>query len=597
MFRSRKKRSIKKKTLRSVAPEGKKTGLLSSPAPDRTVTQKASEIVRTPVRHGFAKKGDLIAVIHPPISGKDGKNVLGEPIPARRVETPRLIAGRNVKVEKGSSYFMAVDGMVELLKDNRGNYYISGRLYRHGKFEIDLSDDEMEAYLTVIPPLGGARPVTTEMVLDRCASMGITVGMDEEAVRRVVDKANDDKETAERVLIASGEKPVHGSDRVFEYKVRLASGSKLELKEDGRTDFKEYDLITRVKKDDLIAVVTRPKTKMRDGQTVKGETVRAQSGRSVEVSAGRNVRVEEDEEEIRYYSEIDGQLLTRDKGVSVEPLMTVRGDVGPKTGNINFDGTLLIQGNVNDNYEVRAGKDITIQGNVGSASIRSGGNIIVKNGVIGKYKGLISAAGDVTLKFTENTNILAAGDIIIQRAALNCRLVSGGRVISTLEKGQIVGGEIKARGGLEVKILGNESENRMSVHTGIDFLTENRLKEITQKREKYEQSQQKLTLLLDRIKRAEEEQGLLPDRLKTAYEEARKKRAIITLAVDNLKKKEKDCIVRLSEIGDAEVRVLEYLHKGVKVFFGTTSYEPETTKRAVRVYYNREYRRVEVSNL
>jgi uncharacterized protein (DUF342 family) len=597
MFRSQKKRGKKKKNLRNISPAVKKTGGPPSAVSNRIVTQKPAEVVRTPVRHGFARKGDLIAVIHPPTSGKDGKNVLGEPIPARKVETPRLIAGRNVKVEKGSAYFINVDGMVELLKDNRGNYYISGRLYRHGKFEIELSDDEMEAYLTVVPPLGGARPVTSETVIERCTAMGITVKLDEEAIRRVIDEANDEKKTIERVLIASSEKPVHGTDGNFEYRVRLASGSKLELKEDGRTDFKEYDLITRVRKDDLIAVVKRPGKDMRDGQTVKGEKIRAQSGKMEGVTAGRNVRVEEKEDEICYYSEIDGQLLTRDNGISVEPLMTVKGDVGPKTGNINFDGTLLVQGNVNDGYQVRAGKDITIQGNVGSAYIRSGGSIIVKNGVIGKYKGLISAGGDITLKFTENSNIEAAGNIMIQRAALNCRLTTGGRVISIQEKGQIVGGEIKARGGLEVKILGNESEHKMSVHAGIDFLLEKRLKEIREKRAKYDQSLLKLGLLMDKIKQAEEAQGVLPDRLKTAYKEARKKRTIIMLAVENLKNKEKDCIVRLSEIEDVEVRALEYLHKGVKVFFGTASYEPETTKRAVRVYYNREYRKVEVSNL
>lgn len=597
MFRLRTKRVKKKQKLRKTTPVVKKTGDPPPAVHNRNVTENTKEIERTPVRQGFAKKGDLIAVIHPPLLGKEGKSVLGEPLPAREVKTPRLIAGRNVKVIKGTSYFMGVDGMVELFKDNKGNYYVSGRLYRHGKFEIDLSDDEMKAYLTVLPPLGGARPITAEAVLERIASMGLKVGLNEDAVRRALDEAETEKTTVERFPIASGKNPVHGADASFEFRVRLASGSRLSLKEDGRTDFKDYDLITRVKKDELIAVMKKPGGGYSDGQTVKGEKVRARSGEAVSVTAGRNVRVEEKEEEAYYFSEIDGQLLSRDKSISVEPLMTVRGDVGPKTGNIDFDGTLLIQGNVNDNYRVRAGKDVTILGNVGSAYIQSGGSIVVKNGVIGKYKGLLSAGRNVTLKFAENSNILAKGSIIIQRAALNCRLTAGERVISTLEKGQVVGGEIKARRGLEVKILGNESEHRISVHAGVDFLLENSLKETKEKRATYEQSLQKLQILMDKIKRAEEVQGGLTDRLKAAYEEARKKRMIIMLAVENLKNKEKDFLVRLSEIEDVEVRALEYLHKGVKVYFGQASYEPEVTKRAVSIRYNREYRRVEVSNL
>jgi uncharacterized protein (DUF342 family) len=579
--------------------QSKKKGNIpkSTKISDKTVAIPKVEIERQLVKRGFARKGELIAVIHPPVLGRDGKNVLGEPISAKKVDVPRLIAGRNVKVEKGTSYFIVVDGMVEVQKDDRGNYYIHGKLYRYGSFSIDLSDDEMAAFLTVVPPVGGARPVTAQEVLDQCGVMGISVGLNETAVKRTVNEANEQKRTIDSVTIAQGEEPIHGEDASFEYRVRLASGSRFEIREDGRTDFKEHDLITNVKKDQLIAVMKRPQEGVKDGRTVMGEVLKAVRGRDVEMGVGKNVRVEEENGIVNYYSLVDGQLLTHRNTLTVEPVMVVKGDVGPKTGNIDFNGFVIIHGNVNDNYRVRAGEDITVQGNVGSAYLHSGGSIVIKNGVIGKYKGLVSAEGDITLKFAENSNIQALGNIVIQRAALNCKLLAGGKVISTQEKGQVVGGEIKAKSGLEVKILGNESENNMSVQVGTDFFLETCIKDIKDKVGKYEKALSKLDLLLDKLRREEELQGELPDRLKTVHSEARKKSTIIKLAIDNLQKKERDCLVKLNEIEDSEVVVSENLHKGVKIQFGAASYEPEATKRAVKVYYNRKYRKVDIARL
>ena len=564
---------------------------------EQSVHGRNQEIEISLVKSGFARKGDLIAVVHPPVHGKEGRNVHGEPIPAKQVKIPSLIAGMNVRVKNVTSYFMNVNGIVEVMKDSEGCYRISGKLYRHGGFGIDLSDDEMTAFLTVTPSFGGAPAATVEEVLDQCRDMGISVGVNETSIRKTVVEANEKKNTVENVPIAQGKNPVHGEDGTFEYRVRLASGSRFALKADGRIDFKDSDLITRVKKDELIAVRRRAQEGVENGKTVRGGVIKAAKGQDVDVEAGTNIRVEEKDGVFNYYSRIDGQLLIHENILSVEPLMVIKGDVGPETGNIDFNGSLAVLGNINDGYRVRAGKDITVQGNVGSAYLQSGGSIMIKNGVIGKYKGLVSAKGDITFKFAENSNIQAVGDMIIQRAALNCKLLAGGRVISTEEKGHVVGGEIKARGGLEVKVLGNDSEAKMSVAVGTDFFLENRIIEMRQKVETYEQSLGRFELLLGKLKRAEESCGELSDSLKNVYTEARKKSTIIKLTIDNLKKKERDFFIQFNEIQDSEVVVYESLHKGVKIQFGKAGYEPETTRMAVKVFYDHTYRKIAVANL
>ncbi len=581
-----KKREKKSKKVQPVKPRVEK----------KRVKEKV-KVERVLVKKGFARKGDLIATLKPGVNGKDGKNIFGETISAKEVKGPRLIAGKYVKVENGVSYYMNVDGIVEVLKDEKENYFIKGRLYKHGRFNIEVSDDEMEAFLTVIPSFGGAKTVNPDEVFETCKKEGIAFGLNEDKIRETIQKAETERVSVDNVLIAEGEEPVNGDDGKFEFKVKLASGSKIEIMEDGRTDYKAYDLITRVKEGDLVAVVTKPKSGVKDGHTVKGETIGAEKGHDVEVIIGNNVKVEDKGDTISYYSRINGQLLTEGKNLSIEPLMIIEGDVGPKTGNISFDGVVFIKGNVNDGYRVYAKKDLNVQGNVSSAFLNSDGNINIKNGVIGRYKGLVSAKGDITLKFAENSNIQAVGNIYIQRAALNCKLTSGNKIVSKQEKGQLIGGEIRAKKGIEVKFLGNDSESKMDVYVGLDFFLERQLQELKEKLHKYEESLKKIILLLEKLEKVAEVEGGLTDKLEKVHSEACKKKTLVKIAIDNLRKKEREHLMKLSEVEESKIVVYETLYRGVKIHFGMATYEPNNAIMGVKIYYNNKFRKIDVVSI
>ena len=53
------------------------------------------------------------------------------------------------------------------------------------------------------------------------------------------------------------------------------------------------------------------------------------------------------------------------------------------SGNIQFDGSVVIQGDVAKGMSVKATGDIEVAGIVEMASLEAGGNITVKSGVIG----------------------------------------------------------------------------------------------------------------------------------------------------------------------------------------------------------------------
>ncbi len=552
---------------------------------------------RVLVKKGYARKGDLIATVHPAVLGKEGKNILGEPIPPKEVYQPKLIAGKNVKVEDGTKYFLTTDGIVEVLKDSRGVFYIKGKIYRHGSYKITVSDDEMKAYLTVIPPIGGGRSLNADEIIEDCKKRGIVFGLKEKLIRETVAKAEENREAIRDVVIAEGEEPIDGEDGKLEFRVRLATGNRFKVLSNGKVDFKEQDLITAVEEGELIAVVKKPRSGQRDGHTVLGEKIEAKPGQQVTLEAGKNIRVEDKGDEIHFYAEISGQLIRERNSISIDPLYVIDSDVGAKTGNIGFKGAVLVKGNVNDGFKVQAMGNITIQGNVGKAIVQSKENVIVNNGFAGKHNGLIYAGKDVTIKFAENGTIKAGGNIFISRAALNCKLIAGDRVISVKEKGQIIGGMVKARRGLEAKIIGNELEHKMDIFIGLDYLTEEKLTEIKGKIAKYVQNLKKVELVIGKIKKINENSGMLSESLKKIYTDARKKKALLKIAIDNLKKKEEKCLQSLSQEEGAEIIVHESIYPGVKIYFGDKLYEIDSKKNNVKIVFDTNNQKVRVMPL
>ena len=563
---------------------------------EKTTPSKV-ENTKALVKRGYAREGDLIATVKPAVFGRDGKNVLGETIPASKVKVPRLVPGLNVTVEKGIHFFMRATGVVEIMEDEKGTSYIKGSMYRRGKCSVVVSSNEMSVVLSIVPAVGGASQISVHDILGELQSKGISFGIDKQAIEAAVEKVQVTGEVACDLVIARGEEPVHGKDGTLEFRVMQASGSSVKVRGDGSADFKDLDRVTSVKADQLLAFMKRETPGQKEGHTVKGEAVEALKGKPVDIELGDNIRVEDKGETVEYYTKINGQLVVDGKKMSVEPVLVIEGDVGPKTGNIRFSGIVHIKGSVQDTFNVFAKKGIVVGGNVGNAVIQTDGNLEVNGGIVGKNKGLVAVGGDVRVKFAENANIQAGKDIEIQRAALNCTMIAGARITSVQEKGQIIGGEIRAREGVEAKILGNDSEHRMEIHVGSDFSLQSRLEEIQTKIQKYDGALKKVLLVLEKLRKVNLDPAGLPDNLKKLYQDARKKGIVAKIAIHELKARETEIAAELDEVHEAEIVVRDTLYRGVKIHFGKSIYEPETGESNVKITYNKKKRSVEVERL
>ena len=108
---------------------------------------------------------------------------------------------------------------------------------------------------------------------------------------------------------------------------------------------------------------------------------------------------------VQLSAEINGQVVLTRGRICVEPLHRIAGNVGPKTGNINFLGSVYVGGTVLSGFEIKASGNVEIQGGIQKASVEAEGDIVVRSGIHGGK--VESTSGSVLAKFIQDAEIYA----------------------------------------------------------------------------------------------------------------------------------------------------------------------------------------------
>ena len=159
------------------------------------------------------------------------------------------------------------------------------------------------------------------------------------------------------------------------------------------------------------------------------------------MSECRNIHITEDKREI--YSEVSGHVTLVDDLVMVSDVYEVPANVDVSTGDIEYNGTVQVNGNVLTGYMIRATGDIIVNGVVEGAILISGGNIVLKRGMQGMSKGSLTAAGNITAKFIENSEVRCDGTLMCD-AVLHSDVESKNDISVLGKKGLINGGHIRS---------------------------------------------------------------------------------------------------------------------------------------------------------
>jgi uncharacterized protein (DUF342 family) len=326
------------------------------------------------------------------------------------------------------------------------------------RIQIEISGDRLSAYLTL--SVAEEELKTTALVKEIITEMnnqGIVYGVQKQTLLEGLCNAR-------KLLIAKGLAPVNGKDSIITmYKLKEYTP---EVKEDGKVDYYELNLINKVNEGEWLGSRTDA-TKGTIGKTVKGEPIPAVPGKTYALPYDRKTVREVYENGVTtLYSLRTGAAHYNGDKIAVSNLLEISGDVDFKTGNIDFDGFVSVKGIVGDNFSISADKDIEILGNLGIGSVKDivsrNGGIFIKGGIAGKGRSVVKSTADLYTKYISDATIICEGDVHISSYCFNSNIIAK-QVFIESPNGQIVGGTIQADFRVISSFIGNAGEKRTAI--------------------------------------------------------------------------------------------------------------------------------------
>lgn len=423
-----------------------------------------------------------------------------------------------------------------------------GEWVKVGEFEYDpaedaaltvsITDQEMKAYLTMLPPGEHGADPDPRAVMSFLHSNEVVEGIKEDVLQAICDEPV----YREPVLIAEGSKPVNGEDAKILYNFETDAQA-VKLKEtDGRVDFKDLNLVQNVVQGQVLAKKVPPQ-KGTGGRTVTGKLLPAKDGSDVRMQVGKNVRLSDDHNSA--IAEINGQVMISAGKIIVEPIYVVAGDVSLKTGNILFLGTVIVKGSVSDGFSVKASGNIEVHGSVGKSVLDAEGDVLVHQGITGKNTGTVTAGGDLYSKFIENAHVEAGGLVVVSDGIINSEVFSDQKVLCRGRRASIVGGSVRASEEINAKTLGSVAGMETRLEVGYDPKSKERLAELDTEREELRRKLDEVNLNMSTLKNIVKQRKKLSKERVESFKETKKRKAELD--------------ERLAEITEESKRIQDYL--------------------------------------
>jgi uncharacterized protein (DUF342 family) len=307
-------------------------------------------------------------------------------------------------------------------------------------YSLTFSTGNMEAYLTFH---GNRSALTIASLTALLKQNNICHGILVDGLNSILDGSDNQ----EPVLVARGDAPQMGPNGWYEYFFRTMLEKKPRVLEDGTVDYQNVDWFETVKAGQKLAYYHEAQPGI-DGHTVTGEVIKARKGIDQSILTGTGFYMSEDKK--TYYSQMDGKIQLIGTSMTISRYMEVD-DVTMATGNIRFDGSVRIRGNVGNGVIIDVADDLVIDGNVDGAKISCGGTILLKKGMNASGHGYIKATGNIVSKFFEAVKVESNADIRVNRS-LNSQLYAKGTIFSSLA---LTGGVAQAGNGMQLYNTGN----------------------------------------------------------------------------------------------------------------------------------------------
>ncbi|MBN1577134.1 MAG: DUF342 domain-containing protein [Chitinispirillaceae bacterium] len=399
-----------------------------------------------------------------------GKNVNGVPVIIEEVVTAEVALEDGVAFSPDQQKIIAqVDGIAYQIDSAIGIIPIDF----NGTFELEITPDNMAVLCTVHPPGPGGCLRGKEELLRLLSEKGVCSGILETDIDTMLALCGRGAYPSEPFTIARGIPPVNGNNGKLQYCFNTKTSLSPSINSEGHADYKSINIVNSIKGQQELVVLVPP-TPGSDGSDVLGHTLPAEPGNAAKLPQGPHTVIDRENPGL-LRAEVDGIVRLSGGVVEVCEGFVVPGDVDFSTGNINYNKSVVVNGDVKAGFKVHCGGDLQVNGTIEDCRITVGGNVLCKYGFVGQSKGVIDAKGDVNLGFMKNQTVRCFKNITIAKEALNCTLLSRDTIFVHGTPLSIVGGMVKARTSITAYAAGNHTGIRTLLEAGIDYLMEEEL--------------------------------------------------------------------------------------------------------------------------
>ena len=381
-------------------------------------------------------------------------------------------------INNGESYEVKEADVKRIVEkgDTEGNYEQIGTFIQNpvndAIISIDVTMDEMTCSIVATAPMSDGGEIQADYIERQLQKQNISIGINQEKINAFVDRPV----YGTPYVVAEGIKPIDGRDAYIQYNFET-DRSKIRMKESssGQVNFKELNQIQNVVEGQPLAqkmLAERGKA----GKTLYGRYLEARNGKDIPIPLGKNVRLDSDGRTI--LASCNGQVLLVGSKINVEPVMEVEA-VNIKTGNITFLGTVIVKGNVDDGFNVKASGNIEVYGTVGNSHIEADGDIIISVGIMGRDEGTVKCGRSLWAKFIQNATVDVEENIFVADGIINSNVTCNKRIILQGKRAAIIGGHLFATEEINAKTIGSNGGGSETVlEVGFDPRRKQRLDDL-----------------------------------------------------------------------------------------------------------------------
>jgi len=383
----------------------------------------------------------------------------------------------------------AVDGFLALCQQGAVAPMPIGRC-EDARFEFKLGADRLHVWLRLEPPRGGA-PATLAQLQAALVEQGIVYGVSEPALREALARGH-----CEDWLVAEGREPEPGTPTRFETLLRQAGAAGADDR--APVDYREYGALIVV--DPGTPLMRRhPARPGRPGIDVSGAAIAPREQPDLPFEAVSGAAPSPQDPDLLLAS-IAGLPSVGPRGVNVNPKVEVQ-DVDLQSGNIRFDGSVHVKGDIRAGMSLRVTGDVFVEGTVEAAELDLGGHLIVKGGIIGraehngaKTTAQVRCKGDVQARFIEHADIEAGGEVRAEAGIRDSQVLAGNAVLIGAT-GSLVGGRTAAHRLIRTPVLGDAWGDPTEVQVGVNPFIDAQLALLRDGRQQREAERAKLLQL------------------------------------------------------------------------------------------------------